>query len=566
MAEASGWKTAPKAACARRCVCREKPRPRNLLRMKFGPVAVGHAEGGILAHSLRAGERTFKKGHVLTGADIAVLQASGIGEAVVARIEETDVGENEAAARIAAKLAGDNVRIGAAFTGRANLFATADGVLTIDAERIGALNALHESITVATLAPFQRVSRRQTLATVKIIPFAAPGEAVERAEGLLERPAIALQPFKPRKAALILTVVPGMRAALLDKTRTAIDTRIRSIGSELVFERQVPHTTEDVARAIQGAASEADLILVFGASAITDRRDVIPAAIEQAGGTVVHFGMPVDPGNLLLIGKLGAADVVGLPGCARSPKLNGFDFVLWRLAAGLPVKSTDIAVMGVSGLLMEIPIRPQPRDEPVAPRAPKIGAIVLAAGASSRMGTNKLLAQIGGRPMIRRIADAALASDASPIVVVTGKDADEVRAALAGCDVRFVDNPEFARGLSTSLKCGLTALPEHCDGAAILLGDMPEIDPALIDRLIAAFQPTEDRAICVATRRGKRGNPVLFARRFFAEMEAIEGDVGARGLIGAYPELVCEVEAGTDAPLIDIDTPETLAAYLKQRG
>ncbi len=505
----------------------------------------------------------FKKGHVLTAADIGVLQTNGIGEAIIARIEETDVAENEAAARIARKLAGDNVRIGAAFTGRANLFATADGVVTIDAERIGAINAVDESITVATLTPFQRVSGRQMLATVKIIPFAAPREAVEQVERLLERPAIALLPFKPRKAALILTVVPGTRPALLDKTRAAIDARIRRIGSELVFERQVPHATEDVGRAIESAASEADLILVFGASAITDRRDVIPAAIERAGGTVVHFGMPVDPGNLLLIGKLGAADVVGLPGCARSPKLNGFDFVLWRLAAGLSVGRTDIAAMGVGGLLMEIPIRPQPRDEPEVPRAPKIGAIVLAGGASSRMGSNKLLAQIGGQPMVRRIVDAALASDASPIVVVTGKDAEKVRAALAGCDVRFVDNPDFAKGLSTSLKCGLTTLPEDCDGAVILLGDMPEIDPALIDRLIVAFNPTEGRAICVATRGGKRGNPVLFARRFFAEMEAIEGDVGARGLIGAYPELVCEVEADSDAPLIDIDTAEDLAAYRK---
>jgi molybdenum cofactor cytidylyltransferase len=148
-------------------------------------------------------------------------------------------------------------------------------------------------------------------------------------------------------------------------------------------------------------------------------------------------------------------------------------------------------------------------------------------------------------------------------VVVTGKDTEKVRTALAGCDVRLVDNPEFAKGLSTSLKRGLTALPEDCDGAMILLGDMPEIDPALIDRLIAAFNSTESRAICVATRRGKRGNPVLFARRFFAEMEAIEGDVGARGLIGAYPELACEVEADTDAPLIDIDTAEDLAAYRK---
>ena len=106
-------------------------------------------------------------------------------------------------------------------------------------------------------------------------------------------------------------------------------------------------------------------------------------------------------------------------------------------------------------------------------------------------------------------------------------------------------------------------MPDDCDAAVIILGDMPDVSTALIERLIAAFDPAEGRAICVATRGGKHGNPVLFARRFFEEVESIEGDVGARGLIGSYPELVCEVEAGNDAPLIDIDTAEDLAAYRK---
>ncbi len=255
--------------------------------------------------------------------------------------------------------------------------------------------------------------------------------------------------------------------------------------------------------------------------------------------------------------------MIGLPGCARSPKLNGFDFVLWRVLAGLPLDRAAFAAMGVGGLLSEIPTRPQPRDErPASPaRAPAIGAIVLAAGMSSRMGSNKLLEDVGGKPMIRHTVEAALASQAETVLVVTGKAAPAIRKTLDSLNVQFIDNPDFSKGLSTSLKAGLNALPEDCDGAVVLLGDMPGVDTALIDRLIAGFDPGEDRAICVATRHGKRGNPVLWARRFFPEMLAIEGDVGARHLISTYGELVCEIEASDDAPLTDIDTPEALAIY-----
>jgi len=533
--------------------------------MKFGKVPLDAAQGAILAHSLRAGERRFKKGHRLDAGDVAQLLECGIHEAVVAQIEGGDVREDDAAARIAKAAAGENVRVAAAFTGRANLYTTAGGLAVVDAECVNDINAVDESITLATVPPFARVSPRQMLATVKIIPFAAPETAVEKTERLAVRAPIRVAAFRPRKAALILTTLPDVRSVLLNKTHQAIARRIEEIGSTLVFERQVPHEVDALSRVLKEAAAAADLVLVFGASAIADSRDVIPAAIEEAGGKIERFGMPVDPGNLLLLGKLDGTDVVGLPGCARSPKLNGFDFVLWRLAAGLPASSADIAAMGVGGLLMEIPVRPQPRDEPIVPLALKMGAIVLAAGTSSRMGANKLLTEIDGEPLVRRVVEAAIASGAGSVVVVTGNEAEHVQTALAGCDVRLVNNPDFSSGLSSSLRSGLKALPQDCDGAVILLGDMPAVTPALIDRQIATFDPAEGRAICVATHGGKRGNPVLFARRFFEEIEAIEGDVGARGLIGAYPELVCEVEAGSEAPLIDIDTPEDLAAYRRGR-
>lgn len=531
--------------------------------MKFGEIPVAEAEGAVLAHSRRAGERLFRKGRVLSAEDIAALRAAGIERVVAARLEPCDVEENEAATRIAALIAGTGVRANAAFTGRVNLYAEANGLALIDAARVDALNAIHESITLATVVPFALTESRAMLATIKIIPFAAPREAVEQAERLLTAPLVSVARFAPKQAALISTYLPDTKPSLLDKNRNVIAARLKALGSDVAFESRVEHETQALTNAIAEAAKRnADPILVFGASAITDRSDVIPAAIARAGGEIVHFGMPVDPGNLLLTGHLGDANVIGLPGCARSPKLNGFDFVLRRLCAGLTVTSHEIASMGVGGLLTEIPSRPQPREESAgSAHAPRIGAIVLAAGLSSRMGRNKLLADAGGKPLIRRTVEAALASGASPVIVVTGNEARRVEAALAGLPIQFVDNPDFSNGLSTSLKSGIRNISGNSDGALVMLGDMPLVDAGLIASLIASFDPAEGRAICVATHKGKRGNPVLWARRFFPEILALEGDVGAKHLIAANDELVCEVEAPDDAPLLDIDTPEDLAAY-----
>jgi len=306
--------------------------------------------------------------------------------------------------------------------------------------------------------------------------------------------------------------------------------------------------------------SGAELVIVFGASAIADKRDVIPAAVEAVGGKIEHFGMPVDPGNLMLVAAANGTPVLGAPGCARSPKENGFDWILARLLCGLPVTRRDITGMGVGGLLMEIVTRPQPRADE-APAGRKAAAIVLAAGRSTRMGgPNKLLADVGGRPMVRIAVEQALASKARPVIVVTGHQRERVEEALAGLPVTFVHNPDFAQGLSTSLKAGVAALPQEADGVIVCLGDMPQVDAALIDRLISGFDPERGALVVVPTIAGKRGNPVVWSRRFFAELAGLDGDVGARHLIATYPEAVVEVPVDGNAAFTDIDTPDALEA------
>jgi molybdenum cofactor cytidylyltransferase len=217
--------------------------------------------------------------------------------------------------------------------------------------------------------------------------------------------------------------------------------------------------------------------------------------------------------------------------------------------------------MGVGGLLAEVP-RPSPRAGTKAPSAPRIAAIVLAAGKSSRMAPdNKLFVEIDGRSLLEHAVDAAAASQAATTIVVVGNAAARARAALGTRNVTVVDNPNFADGLASSLRAGLAAIPADCEGAVVMLADMPGVKGAHIDRLIAAFSPGDGRAICVAARNGKRGNPVLWARRFFAEMQTLDGDQGARSLVRRYEDAVYEVDMPDDGVLVDLDTPDALEAF-----
>ena len=536
--------------------------------MIFGEIETGDAEDAILAHSIRAGTLSFKKGRRLSASDVANLQAEGISQVTAIRLEPGDVPEDEAAATLARTLAGAGFSVAEPFTGRANLYAEADGVFVYDRERLDKINLLDEALTVATLAPFETVAARQMIATVKVIPFAAPRMSLDHAAALAASPAplLSLHPFRPHRAALVATRLPATRESVLDKTHEVLAARLSSMGSELAKEYRVPHEVQSVAEAIGNALSDGYApVLVFGASAITDRRDVVPTGIVKAGGEILHFGMPVDPGNLMLLGRHGTTSVLGLPGCARSPKLNGFDWVLARLLAGLTVTREDVMRMGAGGLLKEIATRPQPREGRRAdaaqakPFAPRIAALVLAAGRSSRMGeTNKLTAEIEGRPMVARAVDTALASGASPIVVVTGHEDNAVRAALASREIEIVHNPDYAEGLSTSLRAGVEALPANIDALFVCLGDMPDVTPVHLGRLAAAFDPEEGRTICVPTFSGKRGNPVLWGAQYIAEMRELKGDVGAKHLIGEHEDAVCEVPMTDEGIFRDIDTPDDL--------
>ncbi len=326
--------------------------------MKFGPVPIKDAAGAVLAHSVALIEGRLRKGRVLSNADIAAMQTAGLIEVIVAHLEADDIDENTAAGQLAQAVVGNGLGLSATtpFTGRVNLIAEGAGVVVLDVTAIEAINAVHPMITIATVPPWQQMATGSMIATIKIISYAVPQIDITAACAAAGDGAIQLAKPKLRSATLIITEIPG---GVGDKGRVAIASRLETLGVTLTKVVMVEHQT----KALSGAISVAqdDLVLILTGSATSDPADVAPSAVRLAGGRVTRFGMPVDPGNLLFIGDLDGRHIIGLPGCARSPALNGADWVLSRVVCGIDVSARDIAAMGVGGLLKEIPTRPQPR-------------------------------------------------------------------------------------------------------------------------------------------------------------------------------------------------------------
>lgn len=534
--------------------------------MIFGEVGVREAVGCYLAHSLKTPSGKLRKGRIMTTAHVQQLQEAGFERVTVAQLEQGDVHEDDAARRIAMALAGTGIRLGQATTGRVNLHALVDGVCDFDRHLIDQANAVDEGITVATVMPSSAVGKGRLVATVKIIPYAVSEDSVETVVALFSN-RLQVHASRAQNAFLIQTTLPGIKESVLDKTSQVTRQRLLAHQAGLLGEVRTSHTEAQLKIALaEGMDSGADWVLIAGASAIADRQDVIPSAIIQMGGLIDHFGMPMDPGNLLLVGSIGTHRIIGMPGCARSPRPNGLDKVLQRLASGLSVDSRWISSLGVGGLLHEIVDRPEPREAPSDVLS--VMALILAAGSSTRFGsTNKLLAHRHSRPVLAHVLEEVQHSAVGGALLVTGHDAEPVgelcdaQSRMHEMSVTQVHNPLYASGMASSLVRGVAELAARgADAALVCLGDMPDASRQVMDALIMAFRENPGKALYIPVFNGQRGNPVIIAASLFDSVLQLEGDVGARVLARTFPDSVLEVACGDAGVLVDIDTQDDLLA------
>ena len=539
--------------------------------MKFGPCALSDCLDAILVHAVYLPDGRIAKGTCLTSDHLSRLRANGIDDIIVARLEDGDLGEDAAADMIAKAMMPANVRLSVAATGRVNIYATQRGLLRVDRLRLRDINMVDEGITLSTVQHNQLVEAGDLIATLKIIPYSVAETAVATVIGLgAGEPVISFHALRPRSVGLIQTRIPGMADKILKATEQTAKQRLNQLGCALVDSRVVAHEAAAINQAITASrANGPAVMLIAGGSAIADRRDEVPMGVIAAGGRIDHFGLPVDPGNLLMLSHIDEMPVIGMPGCARSIKMNGFDWILHLLLADLRIDAAEIADMAAGGLLMEIVSRPLPRRmvERRQISNATIGGVILAAGQSQRMGAqNKLLAEIDGVPIIRRTAQALLDGGLNDLVIVTGHEHRLVAAALDGLPVTCIYNDDYQSGQASSVACGVR---HHQNGshAAVLiaLGDMPLVRPELIAALLRDHSSLPDATdrITLPVFDGRRGNPVIWGRGFFDELVALTGDAGGRIIFAENKNAVNSLGWPDDSIHLDIDTPEALAPLKK---
>lgn len=545
--------------------------------MKFGFVSTDDAAGCYLTHRVSVGAQTLGKGHLLTDDDIRRLRAENILYVSVASLEASDIHEDAAAFAMGGLFGHNSLVRGRVSGGRLNLSARCPGLLMVDGKQIDALNRVDESIAIATLGRLAMVRKNQIVATIKVIPFATNQRHITACRKIVTTNGagdlLSILPFRPLKAILLQTLRPDTKESILAKTETLTAKRMSDVGGVLTASYLCPHDAENVRQKLVAILDERpDIILIAGASAVSDRLDVVPAAIEQAGGTLDHFGMPVEPGNLLLLARCKEIPVIAMPGCARSPLPNGFDWVLQRIAAGVPVGRFDITGMGVGGLLQE-KFQSAEQDEvlPTLGRPPMVAAVVLAAGLSRRMGAaNKLLLtpKSGGPTLVEMSLVQLMRANIDSVTIVTGHEADKIEAVIGNSAVldekfkeslTFVRNENYVDGIGSSISCGVRSLDSDTEGALITLGDMPFLTCETINQLVAAFVAAPEGSIICPVRNGQRGNPLLWSRVHYARLAELRGDQGGRQIIDACGDKVITIDIADPGIHIDIDTDEDFA-------
>nr|ADI18957.1 molybdopterin biosynthesis enzyme [uncultured Rhodobacterales bacterium HF0010_10C01] len=529
--------------------------------------------GSVIAQTYNLPGKTISKGTFVTSEIVGYLKEGEVQNILCAVPDDGDIHEDEAANIISNAIDRSHIYIDTASTGRVNFKSRSLCLVRYKRDLIKKVNMVDESIAFSIVEHNQLLAKNDLIATLKIIPFFTQKKYVDQVLSILDKNELfKTHNLNKKEVSLIQTSFEWQKKSMFKATSNVTRNRLEALDCSLNEEKLISHDYNLLRSEIRSSIeSGIDILLISGASAIIDRSDYIPKAILSEGGEITQYGLAVDPGNLLLVGKIAETIIIGMPGCARSPKLNGFDWVLQLLMADIPVDKEELAEMGAGGLLMEIASRPLPRalSKSVNKREKKIMGVILAAGNSTRMGKdNKLLKNIDGAPLIRKIALEITKSDLDGCSIVLGYQSDKVADVIKDLNINLILNPLWKEGQASSLKAALNSLTSSYSDLLIMLGDLPGIKSGHINRIIKEHLSSENRRskITIPSFKGEKGNPVIWGRSFFHDLSNLEGDVGGRVLFGQHPAAINLIEMDDPAVVTDTDTPEDFKSFLVNRA
>ena len=540
--------------------------------MKIESLVPQKSIGSVLAQTYNLPGKTVSKGTLITKEIVAYFRTGNVQIILCAVPEEGDIHEDEAAEAISSAIDKNHIYAEKASTGRVNFKSQSLCLVRYERDLIKEVNLVDESIAFSIVEHNQLLAKNDLIATLKIIPFFTQKKYVDQVISILAKNELfKTYSLNKKEVSLIQTSFEWQKKSIFKATSNVTRNRLEALDCSLNEEKLIRHDYEVLRSEIKSSIeSGIDILLLSGASAIIDRSDYIPKAILAEGGEIIQYGLAVDPGNLLLVAKIGKTTIIGMPGCARSPKLNGFDWVLQLLMADIPVVKEELAEMGAGGLLMEIASRPLPRAlaKSVNKREKKIMGVILAAGNSTRMGKdNKLLKNIGGAPLIRNIALEITKSDLDSCSIVLGYQSDKVADVIKDLNINLILNPLWKEGQASSLKAALDSLTSSYSDLLIMLGDLPGIKSGHLNRIIEEHLSSENRSskITIPSFKGETGNPVIWGRSFFHDLSNLEGDEGGRVLFGQHPAAINLIEMDDPSVVTDTDTPEDFDDFLANR-
>ena len=540
--------------------------------MKIKSLAPQDSIGAVLAQTYNLPSKIISKGTFVTNEFVGYFKIGNVKTILCAVPEEGDIHEDEAAKAISSAIDKNHIYADKASTGRVNFKSQSLCLVRYDRDFIKEVNLVDESIAFSIVEHNQLLAEGDLIATLKIIPFFMQKKYVDRVIKMLAKDELfKIHNLKKKEVTLIQTCFEWQKKSIFTATSNVTKARLEALGCSLKKEKLINHDYDTLCAIIRSSVkNDPEILLISGASAITDRSDYIPKAILSEGGELIQYGLAVDPGNLLLIGKVGKTTVIGMPGCARSPKLNGFDWVLQLLMADIPINREELADMGAGGLLMEIASRPLPRAlaKSVSKGEKKVMGVILAAGNSTRMGReNKLLRNIGNAPLIRNTAIEMLKSDLDSCSIVLGYQSDKVADVIKDLNVNLILNPLWKEGQASSLRAAINTLDSTYSDLLIMLGDLPGIKSSHINSIIEEHLITDNRKskITIPSFKGQKGNPVIWGRSFFHDLSNLEGDVGGRNLFSEHPAAINILEMDDPWVVKDADTPEDFENFFKNK-